>query len=615
MPSRPLHRFKIDDRRYVIDTGTCFCFECDHISWDVLEYYPEEPVNRILHLLRDAHPRKELEEVVGELEWLRVTQAILTSPKDEELLELAAPSGGGLERITIVATPSNTPFEQVVNAAGQALFAASGATATLELTLAFREVHLPRLDGVAAVLQTLRLSAQAAGKTLIISVAAPLSSPLPDGHSARVQATFTPDADIALCLPRVLKILHGKPGRIADGLRRDDQVSRAVATAQPGTPRFEDLAKTLYDMGFRDIALDLPSAWTVIPDMSPETTANSLRKNADWYAGQLLRERPFRAAPFSALFRAVHEGKPMRRCDPSGVRLLAVDGAGRLFPSPVFIDNDALCMGNVLTGARCQEKLHTFKEFGALHMPACLRCWANGLCGGGYAAIHHARTGNIRTPDPVWCDSQRVYLAHAVAAFNQIADAGVNFTHMEAAMTPQGGKLSWLAAAKALFNMRLRARPLAEKDAEWLVRWENWNTAAYFTCSESGLLLATQYDREMDALHPRGNEQELVLTRMKGQPCGLIRFRASGVNGLAWVWLYLHDKRDYSDAGTRRTLRTLLDETRDKQLLRRFLVPTSTGEPELAACLEAVGCVHAGLQREALYLHGAYQDINIYLYG
>ena len=72
-----LHRFEFAGRHYLVDPETCFCVECDAISWDVSEYYPATPANRILSLLEDRHPRTELEEVISELEWLRATNAIL----------------------------------------------------------------------------------------------------------------------------------------------------------------------------------------------------------------------------------------------------------------------------------------------------------------------------------------------------------------------------------------------------------------------------------------------------------------------------------------------------------------------------------------------------------
>jgi len=141
MEAPRLHRFEKDGRYFAIDTHTCFCFECDHISRDVLAYYPHEPVNRIYHLLKDKHPRKDLEEVIGELEWLRVTKAILTPQDDQAFLEQATRSGG-LRQLVLSCQPTREDCE-TLSRAGLLLLARSGAEKTLTLTLSFGETSLP----------------------------------------------------------------------------------------------------------------------------------------------------------------------------------------------------------------------------------------------------------------------------------------------------------------------------------------------------------------------------------------------------------------------------------------------------------------------------------------
>jgi len=81
MPKELIHRFDVDGRHFAIDPETCFCFECDDISWDVLAHYPHMPANRILNELGDRYDAKELNEVIGELEWLRSSKSILQPPK------------------------------------------------------------------------------------------------------------------------------------------------------------------------------------------------------------------------------------------------------------------------------------------------------------------------------------------------------------------------------------------------------------------------------------------------------------------------------------------------------------------------------------------------------
>ena len=228
-------------------------------------------------------------------------------------------------------------------------------------------------------------------------------------------------------------------------------------------------------------------------------------------------------------------------------------------------------------------------------------------------AIHLARTGNIRTPDEAWCNAQRRYIGAAVATFNRISSAGINFSHLVSAMRPRTRHLSLFSAAKALFQGYFGVRPLREDDASMLVCWESWNRAAYFVCNESGLLLASQYDREMDALPPRGIEQELVLTRTNGTPCGLLKLRPDAkIKELTWACLYMREGKSYAESGVRRALSAMLSETVKSHGFKRILVPATNAEPELATCLQALGFKPLCVQRQALYLHGAYQDIRIY---
>ena len=160
--------------------------------------------------------------------------------------------------------------------------------------------------------------------------------------------------------------------------------------------------------------------------------------------------------------------------------------------------------------------------------------------------------------------------------------------------------------------MTIGVRPIEEADAALLTRWENWNEAAYFLCNETGVLLATAYDREMDSLHPRGIDHELMLIRKDGTPLGLFKIRPERFPGAATAWLYMRDEADYASGAMRKGFRAILREAGGQQSVKRLTVPTSPNEQALRAFLEAIGFVRTGTQREALYLHGAYHDVTFY---
>ena len=267
-------------------------------------------------------------------------------------------------------------------------------------------------------------------------------------------------------------------------------------------------------------------------------------------------------------------------------------------------------MGDTAAGV-ADAALAPYENSGSRTTAACLACWAQNLCGGGTAAVHEARTGTFRQPDDAWCDAQRAWLEAAVAAFSVLSAAGIDFNRVYQTLGRKE-RPSFFQLARAALRQQIGMRPLAEADAKTLQQWGNWNEAAYFSFNESSVLMATEYDREMDSLHPRGFEHEFMIVRKNGTPMGLFKVRPELVPGSATAWLWLRDPEDYADAGVRRSFRALLKEAAGQQAIRQLLTPVSRFDVGLSAFLEAAGFRKAGTQREALYLHGAYHDIDLY---
>ncbi len=600
-----------------MDTHTCFCFECDSISWDVLEHYPLEPVNRIYHLLEGRHSRRELEEVVGELEWLRVTKAILAPPDDKTLIEQATRVAGLRDLILL---PGTRPMDASwLTRAGLFLLAGSGGEKNLNITLFFTEIASLDLSQAAPAVAEIGAMARLAGKRFSIEMDIPFR-PLPESLKREADCAFrlkvSPSAgtDLAGFLDALMDLVERKPGTALEALQKKYAPESVRIVAQPLSERFHAVIKTLHKAGYADMTIDLPGAWMAQPQLHPEEVGTALRANAAYYAEQLLKNVLFRAEPFACLFNAIYKGTPCYRADTSGVESLAVDREGRVYPSPLFAGNPDYVLGSLAEGHMNAARRESFMLSGTLQTPACLRCWARGLCGGGHAAIHYARTGNTHTPDASWCDAQRHWISEAVATFNRISSAGIHFDHLVAAIQPQKQRFSLFQAAKALFQGYLAVRPLREEDAAILVRWENWNRAAYFLCNETGALTTTQYDREMDALHPLEDTQELMLTLPDGSPRGLLKMRPFPEKGLVCAWLYLHDPALYAKTALHQTLRALVAEACRAPQIRHIVTPVTAKETKLAEALVAIGFVHAGTARESLYQKGAYHDVLMYVY-
>lgn len=613
MAGPALHRFAHGDRRYALDPETCFCFECDAISWDVIAHYPHETANRIIHLLGDRYDKKELLEVVNELEWLRATKAILKSPVKEELLKQFDVERG-LKRMTVAIKPGAGATALVQDAAAM-LLARSSHRANLELTIEVRpgEFDARTLAGFAR--DALRAAALA-HKALAVFVRIGPGACAKGGkalaaHRFSAQIEVTRDDTAERALDAFLRAGLDRIDRLPKAFEAAGGAAKGRIVLHPATASFKDAVQELDEAGFDVIEIDIDGAFLEQPETPSEALFNGVHETAVYYANRLLQGRYFRLDPIAGLFRRIYLGEPVRRADPAGTNELAIDADGGIYPSRLWLRNFQFRMGSVADATIDEARLQSFEDIGSATTPACLDCWARCLCGGGTVAVHHALTGNYRTPHEPWCDAQRLWIEAAVAAFNLLSARGVNFTRIYQSLG-RTAKPSLFQMVRAAFKLSIGLRPIEEADAEWLTKWENWNEAAYFLAIESGMFMATRYDREMDSLYPREYEQEFVLLRKSGEAIGLLRLRPDRIPGAARAWVYLRREADYADSGVRRGFRALLDEAGGQREIRRVTVPVGPREDALAAFLESAGFTLEGIEREALYLHGAYHDLRVY---
>lgn len=633
MPRAAIHRFEHDGRRFAMDPETCFCFECDEICWDVLAHYPQETGNRILTLLESRYSRKELEEVAGELEWLRATKSILKAPKKEELLK-AYEVERGLTRVS-VALPRDGAERveaqarwfkravRVISATGRetgrsaAMLLLGRSCAQKDLHLEFVEaghVHNPEL--IAELCGWGLNTARLAGKRMTVSVRVTGIAPprLPEalgGHTLSARLELGTAEGAGGHVQALASAVHQPLPRLVKALQPDAKGVGGRIMVQPNSPRFGEVGETLDKAGFTGIEIDLDGAYAAHPGLDPGETTAAMEENARYYAGRLLKHHYFRLDPIAPLFWRIYSGAPMARNDPVGTNELAVAEDGKVYPSARLAGVDEFCLGNLADGELDEERILQFDDVGSLTTSPCIACWARNLCGGGTAAVHHALSGSFRRPDAGWCEAQRAWMESAVSAFQMLSSAGIHFERVYKILGRRE-RPSLFSMAKAALTMSIAARPIEESDAELLTQWENWNESAYFLFCESGIYLATKYDREMDSLHPRGIDQELLLLRKSGEPLGLLKLRPKWVRGAVLVWLYMRDNGDYADDGIRKSFRAILKQAAGQAAIRQIVVPVSHTEHGLGAFLQGVGFGRVGVMREALYVHGGYRDVDLY---
>jgi radical SAM protein with 4Fe4S-binding SPASM domain len=381
------------------------------------------------------------------------------------------------------------------------------------------------------------------------------------------------------------------------------------AQLEPQTPRFAEAVEALHSAGLNVIEVDMEAPFLAQKGVRAADVAQELQRCAEYYAAALAKGDYFRLEPIAGLFHRIYLGMPARRTDPTGLWALVADGAGAVYPSSAFLGREEHRVGNIMTDGLDLQRLARYEDIGAVTTPVCYGCWARNLCGGGPAVVHDALTGSFRTPSTDWCNAQRAWMQAAIAAFNTLSGEGVNFARLYGQLGKRA-KVSLFTMVRAAFQMNIGLRPLGEADAELLTKWENFCDAAYFTFTETGLLMATKYDREMDALHPKGHEFEFLLLRKNGAPMGLLRLRPLPMPGAAMAWIYLRNTGDYADESVRKSFRFVLGEAGKQQGIGRLLAPCGPFDGGLEDFLKATGFTHSGDQREALYLRGAYHPVS-----
>lgn len=633
MPKELIHRFQQGGKRYAIDPETCFCFECDDVSWDVLEFYPSASVTRILYELQGRHDPKEIKEVISELEWLRATKSILPHvPADKFVKQFELERGVKFMSLRIPrdreepAKANRGWFGKrrpgVISSAARDLSLAAlellvgRSLEQKELNITFVEEKGITSPGLLAEMSKHALKlASLTGKKIVPAVMLENISlrDLPESvrsHHLSLALEFSSETDIA----DILATLCG------DRAFPTSQILNLIKTAgvqckiivRPSHPAYETVVSELYRAGFTSIELDLDGTFAAHPEIQPDTMLEGLRASALFYAESLQADKYFRLEPIAGLFYRIHEGKPTPRTDPAGLHELAVDDAGNLYPSRRFVGNPDFVVGSLQDGTIDEARLLPFNDIGSLTTATCRRCWARNLCGGGCGAVHAAFTGSIHAPYEPWCNMQREWMASAISTFNLLNAAGVNFSRIYAPAASGKRTISLFSMVRAAMQLTIAMRPIEEVDAPMLAKWENWCDASYFVCHPGGLLLATVYEREMDALHPTSLEQEMVLIRRNGEPIGLFRISPDRLPGIAHVAVFLHDPAEYASPEIRKGCRLLLREAGKQQAIQKILVHAGDHEPHLQEFLRALEFEPVGTLRQALFLHGKYHNVTVF---
>lgn len=98
----------------------------------------------------------------------------------------------------------------------------------------------------------------------------------------------------------------------------------------------------------------------------------------------------------------------------AGYQYLAVTPEGELYPCHQFVGHADYRMGDVWQGITAPELQERFRGAHVYQKASCRNCWARFLCGGGCHAQAAFLQGDLRQPDPFFCDLMRARLEGAL---------------------------------------------------------------------------------------------------------------------------------------------------------------------------------------------------------
>lgn len=106
----------------------------------------------------------------------------------------------------------------------------------------------------------------------------------------------------------------------------------------------------------------------------------------------------------------------------AGFEYVAVAPSGDIYPCHQFVGNPDYVIGNLEEGIKRPDISKKFSEAHIYNKPICKECWARFYCSGGCQANNINFTGNILMPYELGCELQKKRIETAIALKSKIMD-------------------------------------------------------------------------------------------------------------------------------------------------------------------------------------------------
>ncbi len=608
---RPIHTFERNGRYFAVDVYDTFCFECDRITHDVLQYYPEHTQNEILHTLGEKYPENELQEVWNELEYLRSVGYIIKHKKLEAWVQ-SLTQGSNLNTLSfLIDEEKKSEIRKTISLTCLKSLPYTQTNQKFNINLWIHK-NPNSLRNISIFLKELFEE-----KVIVHSKDIQIKFIIRFPDFTYQQGKIEPDENVFLIFPEInsdfLKQLEGGEEKEIPNLLNS---SNGCILYIPEKISFPNTVEKLHNQGFKKIYLDIFAPLALNPELGIQAFYKELNNLSVAYTQQLKKRNRFVLEPIMQLFLNILNGTPIKRQDPAGVKEWFITPDGDIYGGYLYFRKKICKIGNIFheeTSLKEAEKIYCL---GINSVPVCIRCWAQNFCGGGSGAIHYQFTGRINEPLSDWCTAHRQWIENLIACYQELSHAGVVLTQdiIPDTKIPKPSRLTILKHIfRSFFHEFITIRPIQPQDEEWLTHWETWNDNIYFTLNSGNILTTTHHEKEQEILNPNKDYEEWVIIDKKSNPRGLIKVQPHSIPNLTTVYIYFHSPNDYLNKDIQENFQTLLNQIKNRFPKTRWIIPVNPEDTNLTTFVQKLNFQKSGTLREVLFLHNQYRSIDIYI--
>jgi uncharacterized protein len=448
-----LHRYEQNGLKIVIDVNSGTVHVVDQLTWDILDYYPDN-VDNIIEKLGDKHQEKNIREALSEIDELS-RQGLLNS--DDTYMDGVLK---GKREIHTKALCLNIAHDcnmrcgycfaetgdyhggrklmsfEVASKAIEFLLNTSGSRKRLEVDF-FGGEPLMNFDVVRETVLFARKKEKEYGKRIGFTVTtngALLNKEIEEFINENMDNIVLSIDGRKKTNDRMRKFIDGSGvyDKIMPKLKslvasRGDKSYYIRGTFTANNLDFCSDVLHLADEGFKEISIEPVVAEKEKGYALREEHLPRIYQEYDKLAGKYIEYKEKGKGFKYYHFLMELDGGPciykrVSSCG-SGVEYFAVTPDGELYPCHQFVGRQEYLIGDVWKGVTNYELQKEFSENTVYHKEKCRECWAKFYCSGGCQANADAFNNNLKNPYDIECKLQkkRIECAIMIKAYEAIA--------------------------------------------------------------------------------------------------------------------------------------------------------------------------------------------------